>query len=45
VQANNDLTTTNWFNVGGITSARLTNVVTQAQMAGSQAFYRLVQLL
>lgn len=44
VQANSDLTTTNWINTGGIVSARLTNVVTQVTMSGSQAFYRIVQL-
>jgi len=44
VQANSDLTTTNWINTGGIISARLTNVVAQVTMSGSQAFYRIVQL-
>ena len=44
VQVNSNLTTTNWINTGGIISARLTNVVTQVTMSGSQAFYRIVQL-
>jgi len=44
VQANSDLTTTNWLNTGGIISARLTNVVTQVTMSGSQSFYRIIQL-
>ena len=45
VQANTDLTTTNWVNTGGIISARLTNVVAQVSMpTNMQAFYRLVQL-
>jgi hypothetical protein len=44
VQANNDLTTTNWFNVGGIISARLTNVVTQVSKTNCMQFYRIVQL-
>jgi hypothetical protein len=43
-KVNTDLTTTNWSNAGGIISARLTNVVTQVPMSGSQAFYRIVQL-
>ena len=44
VTANTDLTTTNWVNVGGIISARLTNVVTQVPMSASQSFYRVIQL-
>jgi len=44
VQANNNLTTTNWFNVGGIISARLTNIVTQVSKTNSMQFYRIVQL-
>jgi hypothetical protein len=41
---NTNLATTNWVSVGGIISARLTNVVTQVPMSGSQAFYRVIQL-
>lgn len=44
IQMKNDLTTTNWSNVGGVISARLTNVVEQVPMNGSQSFYRLIQL-
>ena len=44
MQVNTNLTTTNWVNIGGIISARLTNVVTQVSMNGSQSFYRIIQL-
>ena len=44
VQVNNNLTTTNWLNTGGIVSARLTNVVTQVAMTNAQAFYRVIQM-
>ncbi len=44
VQGNNDLTTTNWFSVGGIISARLTNVVTQVPKTNTMQFYRIIQL-
>jgi hypothetical protein len=44
VQVNTNLATTNWVNTGGIISARLTNVVAQVSMPGTQAFYRLIQL-
>jgi hypothetical protein len=43
LQQNSNLTTTNWINVGGIVSARLTNVVTQVTMTNIQAFYRVIQ--
>ena len=44
VQVKYDLGATNWANVGGIVSARLTNVVTQVALTNSQAFYRVAQL-
>ena len=46
VQSLNALDTTNWANVDGIISARLTNVVVQIPMSAtnSQQFYRVVQL-
>lgn len=46
VQSLNSLGTTNWANVDGIVSARLTNVVVQIPIAAtnSQQFYRVVQL-
>jgi hypothetical protein len=34
----------NWQNIGPQVSARLTNVVTQVQMSGAQAFYRVAQV-
>jgi hypothetical protein len=45
VQARNTLGTANWANVGGIISARLTNVVVQIPLnaTDSQQFYRVVQ--
>jgi hypothetical protein len=46
VQSLNALGTTNWANVDGIISARLTNVVVQIPLnaTNSQQFYRVVQL-
>lgn len=46
VQSKADITATNWANVDGIISARLTNVVVQIPMSAtnSQQFYRVVQL-
>jgi hypothetical protein len=46
VQSLNALGTTNWANVDGIISARLTNVVVQIPMSATnnQQFYRVVQL-
>jgi hypothetical protein len=34
----------NWQNIGAQISARLTNVVTQVQMSGAKAFYRVAQV-
>ena len=34
----------NWQNLGAQVSARLTNVVTQVQMSGAKAFYRVAQV-
>ena len=45
LQANNNLTTTNWTTVGGIINARLTNIVALATTSSNQMqFYRVVQL-
>jgi hypothetical protein len=45
VKVNTNLATTNWANIGGIISARLTNVAAQVVMpTNGSAFYRIVQL-
>jgi len=44
VQGNNNVATTNWFNIGGIISARLTNVVAQVPKTNALQFYRIIQL-
>ncbi len=44
VQGNNNVATTNWFNLEGIISARLTNVVAQVPKTNVMQFYRIVQL-
>jgi len=43
VQGNNNVATTNWFNIGGIISARLTNVVAQVPKTNAVQFYRVAQ--
>jgi len=45
VKVNTNLATTNWDNIGGVISARLTNVAAQVPMpTNGSAFYRIVQL-
>ena len=45
VQVNNELSTTNWTSVGGLISARLTNIVTQVSFSPTNnAFYRVLQV-
>lgn len=44
VQGNNNVATTNWFNIGGMISARLTNVVAQVPKTNVMQFYRIIQL-
>ncbi len=43
LQGNIDLITTNWVNLGGLISARLTNVVSQISMTNNINYYRLIQ--
>ncbi|MEI7937761.1 MAG: hypothetical protein WCK27_13820 [Verrucomicrobiota bacterium] len=44
VQGNNDVATTDWFNIGDIISARLTNVVSQVPKTNVLQFYRVAQV-
>lgn len=43
LQGKTDLNNTNWVDLDGLISARLTNVVVQVSMTNNMQFYRLIQ--